>query len=326
MFSLKELEEAVGFVHGAMPPTPQYSWPLLCERLGCEVWVKHENHTPTGAFKLRGGLVFLKELLASGEAINGIITATRGNHGQSIALAGRNHGLPVTVYVPHGNSTEKNEAMRAFGAELVEHGADFDEARVEADRVASEKGLTFVPSFHRWLARGVATYAYELFRSVEDLDTVYVPIGLGSGICGVISTRDALGLGTKVVGVVAENAPAYAMSFEAGEVRETNAAATFADGIACRVPSREALSVICRGADRIVTVSEDEIADAIRAYYADTHNLAEGAGAAALAAATRETEAIRGRRIGLILTGGNVDAPIFRSVLSGKTPGLYRTA
>lgn len=322
MFSLTELEDSVAFVHDAMPPTPQYQWPLLCQRLGCDVWVKHENHTPIGAFKLRGGLVYLKELLASGEAINGIITATRGNHGQSIALAGKKHGVPVTVCVPHGNSTEKNAAMRAFGAELIEYGADFDEARIEADRIASERGLTFVPSFHPWLARGVGTYAYELFQTVQDLDTVYVPIGLGSGICGVISTRDALGLGTKVVGVVAENAPAYAMSFDAGDVRETNSAATFADGVACRVPAKDALEVIRRGADRIVKVSEDEIADAVRIYYADTHNLAEGAGAAALAAAVKEKGRVLGSRVGLVLTGGNIDAPLFESILKGDTPGL----
>ena len=326
MYSLAELEDSVAVVHDAMPPTPQHRWPLLCERLGCDVWVKHENHTPIGAFKLRGGLVYLKELLASGEAINGIITATRGNHGQSVALAGQKHGVPVTVVVPYGNSTEKNTAMRAFGADLIEFGADFDEARVEADRIASERGLTFVPSFHRWLARGVGTYAYELFQAVRDLDTIYVPIGLGSGICGVISTRDALGLNTKVVGVVAENAPAYAMSFEAGEVRETNSASTFADGVACRVPAKEALDVIRRGADRIVKVSEDEIADAIRIYYSDTHNLVEGAGAASLAAAAKENDRVRGSRIGLVLTGGNIDAPIFQTILKGVTPGLSGTA
>ncbi len=326
MFSLKELEEAAAYVHGAMPATPQYSWPLLCERLGGEVWVKHENHTPIGAFKLRGGLVYLKKLQESGDSVTGIITATRGNHGQSVALAGRKHGVPVTVYVPHGNSVEKNHAMRAFGAELVEHGADFDEARVEADRVAAKKGLTFIPSFHRWLALGVATYAYELFQAVGDLDEVYVPVGMGSGICGLISTRDALGLDTKIVGVVAENAPAYALSFDAGEVRETNSAMTFADGVACRVPSREALDVIHRGADRIVKVSEDEIAAAMRAYYNDTHNLAEGAGAAPLAAALKERGARNGRKIGLILTGGNIDVPMFRTVLDGDTPNLPTVA
>ncbi|MFQ5626915.1 MAG: threonine dehydratase, partial [Methyloligellaceae bacterium] len=288
MFSMQELEAAAGIVHGVMPPTPHYAWPLLGARTGCEVWVKHENHTPIGAFKLRGGLVFLHELMASGEQIAGLITATRGNHGQSIALAGRNYNVPVTIYVPHGNSVEKNKAMEAFGAHLVEYGVDFDEARVEAGQVAADQNLTFVSSFHPWLVRGVATYALEFLSALSDLDTVYVPIGMGSGICGLITTRDLLGLNTKIVGVVAENAPAYAMSFESETVRETNSAATFADGMACRVPAKQALEIICRGADRVVRVSEDEIADARRAYYSDTHNLAEGAGAAALAALMKE--------------------------------------
>lgn len=326
MFSLQELEQALDVVHGVMPATPQHSWPLLNERVGCEVWVKHENHTPIGAFKLRGGLVYLKELLNSGESVPGIITATRGNHGQSIALAGSRYGVPVTVVVPRGNSVEKNHAMRAFGAAIVEHGADFDEARVEADRLAAETGLTYVPSYHSWLARGVATYAHELFKSVGELDTVYVPIGMGSGICGLISTRDLLGLRTKIVGVVAENAPAYAMSFESGSLHETNSAMTFADGVACRVPHREALDVIRGGAERIVTVSEDEISGAIRAFYSDTHNLAEGAGAASLAAAIKERNSLRGKKIGLVLTGGNIDAPLFQTVLAGRTPSLPEVA
>ena len=284
MFSMQELEAAADIVHGVMPATPQYNWPLLGARTQCDVWVKHENHTSIGAFKIRGGLVYLNELIASGEQPEGLITATRGNHGQSIALAGRKYDLPVTIYVPHGNSTEKNRAMEALGAELVEHGADFDESRIEADRVAAERKLHFVTAFHPWLIRGVATYALEFLSALRDLDTVYVPIGMGSGICGRVATRDLLGRKTKIVGVVAENAPAYAMSFDAGEVRETDSAATFADGMACRVPSPGALEIICRGAERIVTVSEDEIADAMRAYYSDTHNLAEGASAAPLAA------------------------------------------
>lgn len=322
MFSLPELESAVARVHEAMPPTPQYCWPLLCERVGCEVWVKHENHTPIGAFKIRGGLVFLSELMASGEPVKGLITATRGNHGQSIALSGARYGVPVTVYAPRGNSTEKNTAMRAFGAELVEFGSDFDEARIESGRIAKDKGLTFVPSFHPWLVLGVSTYAYELFSAVSDLDTVYVPVGMGSGICGLIMARDLLGLNTKIVGVVSENAPAYALSFEAGEVRETNSALTFADGVACRVPDPNALEVICKGADRIVTVSEDEISQAIRDYYSDTHNLVEGAAATPLAGLKKESESMQGKKVGLILSGGNMDAQPFAGVLSGKTPGV----
>lgn len=322
MFSMQELEAAADIVHAVMAPTPQHNWPLLGARTRCEVWVKHENHTPIGAFKLRGGLVYLNELMASGEQITGLITATRGNHGQSIALAGRRYDMPVTIYVPLGNSAEKNRAMEAFGAELVEYGADFDESRIEADRVAAERKLHFVTAFHPWLIRGVATYALEFLSASRDLDTVYVPIGMGSGICGLIATRDLLGLKTKIVGVVAEKAPAYALSFEAGEVRETNGAATFADGMACRVPAPEALEIICRGAERIVTVSEDQIAQAIRAYYSDTHNLAEGAGAAPLAALMKERDAMHGRKVGLVLSGGNLDAGPFSTVLNGGTPEL----
>jgi threonine dehydratase len=322
MFSLEELEQAADLVHEVVPPTPQYSWPLLNARTGCEVWVKHENHTPIGAFKIRGGLVFLNELTKSGEKVAGLITATRGNHGQSISLAGRRFGLPVTIYAPRGNSVEKNQAMRAFGATLVEYGADFDESRVEADRVAAEQGLLFIPSFHPWLVRGVSTYALEMFSNLPDLDTVYVPVGMGSGICGLIAARDLLGLRTKIVGVVADNAPAYALSFEAGEVRETNSASTFADGVACRVPAAEALDVICRGADRIVRVSEQDIAKAIRDYYSDTHNLCEGAGATPLAALKKERQSMKGRKIGLILTGGNMDRGPFMDVLDGGVPQI----
>jgi threonine dehydratase len=326
LFTLDELKAAAGIVHDVIPPTPQYAWPLLAKRTGCEVWVKHENHTPIGAFKVRGGLVFLNQLMKSGKNIDGIITATRGNHGQSIALACARHKVPATIYVPHGNSVEKNNAMEAFGANLVVHGVDFDEAREEAGRVAGEQNLYPVPSFHHWLVRGVATYALEFFSAVSDLDTIYVPIGMGSGICGLITARDLLGLSTKIVGVVAENAPAYAMSFEAGEVRETNSASTFADGMACRVPSGEALEIICSGADRLVTVSDDEIASAIRAYYSDTHNLAEGAGAASLAALLKERAAMSGKKVGVILSGGNVDAALFDTVLNGGTPQLPHNA
>ena len=323
MFTMTELEAAAERVHAILPPTPQYNWPLLSGRAGCEVWVKHENHTPIGAFKIRGGLIFLDELTKSNSDIAGLITATRGNHGQSIARAGASFDMPVTIFVPHGNSVEKNTAMRAFGAELVEFGADFDEARVEADRVAAERGLVFVPSFHPWLVKGVATYALELLGARDDLDTLYAPIGMGSGICGLITVRDLLGLQTKIVGVVADNAPAYALSVDAGAVRETNSAATFADGMACRVPSAEALDIISRGADRIVRVSEDQIAAAMRAYYTDTHNLAEGAGAAPLAGLLSERRSVRGQKVGIILSGGNIDASMFQQVLGGETPKIH---
>ncbi|MGE5513446.1 MAG: threonine dehydratase [Bacteroidota bacterium] len=320
MFSLADLEAASDLVHAHMPPTPQYAWPLLARRTGVEVWVKHENHTPIGAFKVRGGLVYMTELKRSGENPAGVITATRGNHGQSIARAASAVGLASTILVPHGNSIEKNAAMRAFGAELIEHGRDFDEAKDEAARLADERNLHYVPSFHPALVKGVATYALELLRGAGELDAVYVPIGMGSGICGLIAARDLLGLKTQIIGVVAENAPCIALSFEAGKPVPTNSARTFADGMACRVPNADALEMILRGAARIVRVSEDAIADAIRIYYEDTHNLVEGAGAAPLAALLQERGLQHGRRVGLILSGGNIDRSVFAAILSGKTP------
>ena len=317
MLSLQDVEDAAATVYAAMPPTPQYAWPLLARRTGCEVWVKHENHTPTGAFKVRGGLVYMDQLKRERPGLKGVISATRGNHGQSIALAAAKAGIAATIVVPHGNSVEKNAAMRAFGAELVEAGHDFDAAREEAMRLAEERGLAMVPSFHRDLVRGVATYALELFRGAPPLDTVYVPIGLGSGICGVIAVRDALGLPTKVVGVVSTEAPAYALSFAAGKVVATNSADTMADGMAVRGPDAEALGVILKGTDRIVQVSDAEIAVAMRAYYEDTHQLTEGAGAAALAALLQERGRMAGKRVGLILSGGNIDRPVYLRALAG---------
>ena len=320
MFTVSELEDAARLVHAKMPATPQYAWPLLAERTGAQVWVKHENHTPTGAFKVRGAFTLMDWLVRTRPDCPGIITATRGNHGQGQALAARAAGLRPVVYVPHGNSTEKNAAMRAFGAELVEHGDDFDEAREEAFRVGAAEGLFIVPPFHRELVRGVATYAFELFTARPDLDTVYVPIGCGSGICGLISARDALGLHTKIVGVVSENAACAKLSVEAGRLVETDSARTFADGMAVRVPVAEAFEIYSTGADRIVAVSDDEVAGAIRAYYADTHNLAEGAGAAPLAALLKEKERMRGKEVGVILCGGNIDADWMAEILSGGTP------
>ncbi|HTR85185.1 MAG TPA: threonine dehydratase [Reyranella sp.] len=317
MLSLSEIEEAAAIVHAAMPPTAQYAWPLLARRTGCEVWVKHENHTPIGAFKVRGGLVYIERLKRRQAGLRGVISATRGNHGQSIALAARRAGIAATIVVPRGNSIEKNAAMRAFGAELVEAGHDFDAAKDEAARLAGERGLTMVPSFHRDLVAGVSSYALELFRTAPPLDTVYVPIGLGSGLCGVISARDTLGLKTKVVGVVSTEAPAYALSFAAGKVVPTNSANTMADGMAVRGPDAEALNVILKGADRIVQVSDAEVMEAMRAYYSDTHQIAEGAGAASLAALMQEREKLGGKRVGLILTGGNIDKPLYLRALAG---------
>ncbi|HKN29248.1 MAG TPA: threonine dehydratase [Roseiarcus sp.] len=312
MFSLEETRKAHEAVSAALRPTPAFSWPLLAARLGAEAVVKHENHQPTGAFKVRGGLTYVEALMRREPQAKGLISATRGNHGQSLAFAGRRFDLSVTIVVPHGNSREKNAAMRALGAELIEHGQDFQAAREEAMRLADERGLHPVPSFHRDLALGVSTYALELMSEHADLDVLFVPIGQGSGICGCISVRDALGLKTEIVGVQAAEAPAYALSFAAGHVVRTNSADTFADGMATRVPDEEALDVIAKGASRIALVRDDEIAEAIRAYWTDTHNLAEGAGAAALAAALKERARLAGRKVGLVLSGGNIDFDLFQ--------------
>jgi threonine dehydratase len=315
--NLAAIEAAAELIRPVVAPTAQVHWPLLSERAGAEVWVKHENHSPVGAFKLRGGLVYMDALKRREPGVTGVIAATRGNHGQSIAVAARRAGLRAVVFVPQGNSTEKNAAMRAQGAELIEHGHDFQAAYEESARHAAREGLHRVPSFNPALVAGVATYALELFRNVPDLDTVYVPIGMGSGICGTMAVRDALGLKTRVVGVVAENAPAYGLSFEQRRAVSTNSADTIADGMACRVPDAGALDAIWRGAERVVRVSEDEIRAAMRHYFTDTHNIAEGAGAAPLAALLKERDAMRAKRVGLILSGGNVDLAVFREVLAG---------
>lgn len=312
MFSLPELEAAHRVVLQAFPGTPHYAWPLLAERCGAEVWVKHENHTPIGAFKLRGGLVYAERLKRERPEVAGIVSATRGNHGQSLAFAGRRYGVPVTIVVPQGNSAEKNAAMRAFGARLVEHGVDFEAARDEAVRLAAADGLELTPPFATDLVKGVATYSLELFRGAPALDTLYVPIGLGSGICGAIRTRDLLGLRTEIVGVQAAGADCYARSFAQGRLVALDRADTLADGVAVRQPDPNALAIIRAGAARIVTVTDAEIGEAIRTYWTDTHNLAEGAGAAPLAALLRERERMQGRRVGLVLSGGNIDLPLFR--------------
>jgi len=312
MFSLDEARQAHATVLKALRPTPAFSWPLLAERLGAEVVVKHENHQPTGAFKVRGGLTYVDALVRRERQAKGLISATRGNHGASLAFAGRRFGLKVTIVVPLGNSKEKNAAMRALGAELVEHGSDFQAAREEAVRFAEARSLHMVPSFHRDLALGVSTYALELLSEHPDLDVLYVPIGQGSGVCGCIAARDALGLRTEIVGVQSTEAPAYALSFAAGHAVSTNSADTFADGMATRVPDEEALAVIMKGVERVTLARDDEIGAAILAYWTDTHNLAEGAGAAALAAAIKERSRLKGRKVGLVLSGGNIDFDLFQ--------------
>jgi len=318
--TLDEVERTAQRVHALIPPTPQYAWPKLRARAGCEVWVKHENHTPTGAFKVRGGLVYLERLAREQPGTPGVVTATRGNHGQSIAYAAARVGIPATIYVPVGNSPDQNSAMRSWGATVIEHGADFDTAKHEAHRVALQSGRHFVPSFHRDLVLGVASYALEFMRALPDLDTIYVGVGMGSGICGLILVRDLLGLPTRIVGVSAANAPATARSFAARQVVNTASAMTFADGIATREPDAGAIAMICRGAERVVELDEDEIAAAMRAYFDDSHQVAEGAGAAPLAGLLREGAGLAGPRAGVILSGGNIERARYLQVLAGATP------
>jgi threonine dehydratase len=320
LFALAELEAAAQLVHRIVPPTPQYAWPLLAKRTGCEVWVKHENHTLTCAFKVRGGVVYMDNLKRSRPNVTGVISATRGNHGQSIAFSASRAGISATIYVPYGNSADQNAAMRAFGATVVEFGRDFDEALAECHRVAREQDLHFIPPFNRDQVKGVATYAFELFGGVADLDTVYVPIGTGSGISGLITTRDLLGLRTEIVGVVARKAPAMALSFAAGKAVPTNSAQTFADGMATRDPRPEAVTIIKRGAARILQLGEDDIAEAVRAYFQDTHNVAEGAGAAPLAGLMQERARMTGKKVAVVLSGGNIDTSIYQRILAGETP------
>lgn len=319
--TLPELMSAREIVSTHVPQTPTHNWPLLDRRAGGEVWVKHENHSPVGAFKVRGGLVYLTRLKAEHPNLAGVVSATTGNHGQSVGRAARMVGLPATIVVPKGNNPGKNAAMGAQGVDLIEHGDDFQSAKEFAEGLAVARGLHMVPSFHPWLVQGVASYGLELFEAQPDLDTVYVPIGLGSGICGVIAARDALGLTTEIVGVVAEGAPCYALSFAAGRVVATNGVATIAEGLAVRQPDAQALEIIRTGAARIVTVSDDEISAAMAAYVTDTHNLAEGAGAATLAARLQERDAMAGKKTGVVLSGGNVDTDLLVRVLAGKGAG-----
>ena len=318
LFSLDQLTLASETVYAQMAPTPQYAWPQLCEAMGTEFWLKHENHTATGAFKIRGGITFMEWLRTQHPETQGLITATRGNHGQSQARAARAAGIHAKILVPEGNCVEKNAAMRAFGAELVEFGRDFDAAKAEAARLAQLEGRTMAPPFHEQLILGVASYALELFSSVNDLDVVYVPVGCGSGICGVIAARDALGLKTEVVGVVSSHADAAKQSFELGRIVETDSANTFADGMAVRRPVEEAFEIYSTGASRMVAVNDDQVADAVRLIFSSTHNVAEGAGAAALAAALHDREKLKGKKVAAILSGGNIDTPLFSRLLRGK--------
>lgn len=311
---LEEIRSAAELVYRTMPATPQYAWPLLGRRAGAEVWVKHENHTPVGAFKIRGGLVYMDWLRREHPEVTTVISATRGNHGQSIALAAARSGIRSVIVVPHGNSVEKNRAMRELGAELIEAGEDFQAASEHAAALADKNGWHRVPSYHKLLVTGVATAALEFLSTTPLLDTVYVPIGMGSGISAMIAVRDALGLSTKVVGVVSSHAPAFALSFAAGRVVEHPAATRIADGVACRCPPASSVSIVCSGADRILEVTDDEVEEAMRALFADTHNVAEGAGAVGLAGLLKDRPQ-GGARVGTVLGGGNVDSEVFAQVL-----------
>ncbi len=305
--SAADFARAAQEIYTELLPTPQLAWPLLAQRCGCEVWVKHENHLPTGAFKVRGGLWFMQQLSEARPTVRGVVAATRGNHGQSIGYAARLHDLSAAIVVPRGNNVDKNRAMAALGVELIEHGQDFNAALDYATLLAAERGLYQVPSFHPLLVQGVGTYGYELLRAVPALDAVYVPIGLGSGIAGVLAARNALGLRTEIIGVVSAHADAYAQSFEIGEVVSTERADTLADGLAVRVPSLEALRYLRTGIARVVRVNDDEVLQAIAALFSDTHNLVEGAGAAPLAALMKERDRMRGRHVAVVVSGGNID-------------------
>jgi threonine dehydratase len=317
--SLEQIREAQNILYRYMPPTPQYSWPLINRRLDAEVWVKHENHTPVGAFKIRGAMLYMEWLTRTQPELRGVIAATRGNHGQGVAMAARLHRVACVIVVPHGNSVEKNRAMIAQGAELVEHGQDFQESLEYARMLAGDRGFVMVDSFHERLVMGTATYALEFLQSSPLLARVYVPIGLGSSICGVSAARNALGLTTEIVGVVASGSPSYALSFRQRKVVEAPSRTAIADGLACRTPNRSAMEIIWENVARIVEVSDAEIEAAMRAIYQDTHNVAEGAAAAALAGALKERDVNRGMRIGIVLTGGNVDANVFARVLAEET-------
>ena len=314
--TLSEIESIAPRINAVVPPTPQYSWPLLNARAGCELWVKHENHTAIGSFKIRGALNYMDQLLAREPQTRGVVAATRGNFGQAVAFAASRHGLSATIVVPHANSVEKNRAMRALGAELVEHGEDFQSALVRSESLAAERRLHWVPSFHRDLAWGNAVSMLNFLRNAPLLDCIYIPIGLGSGVCALISARDALGLRTGIVGVASDRAPAIALSFETKRLVQHAASTRIADGMACSTPNGDALEHVLRGVERIVRVSDDETEGAIRAYFSDTHNVAEGAAGAGLAAVLRERNAVNGRRIGVVFTGGNVDSSTFARVLS----------
>jgi threonine dehydratase len=315
--SLAEIESAAAAIDAVVPPTPQFSWPLLNARAGCEVWVKHENHTAIGAFKIRGALHYMGRLAAREPGVRGIVAATRGNFGQALTFAARRHGLSAVIVVPRGNSVEKNRAMRGLGAELIEHGDDYQAALVRSEEIAGERGLHWVPPYHRDLVWGNAVSMLLFLRGSPPLESAYVPIGMGTGVGALIAARDALGLPTRIVGVASEQAPAIALSYRERRVVAHPVTTRIADGMACSTPNGEALEGILKGVERIVSVSDDEAEAAMRAYFSDTHNVAEGAAGTALAAVLRERGSLAGKRVGVVFTGGNVDTETFARVLKG---------
>jgi threonine dehydratase len=314
--TLSEIEAAKVLIRPHIRETPMYRWPLLEAGLGCELWLKHENHTPVGAFKIRGGLVYMDELKRTQPDVLGVIAATTGNHGQSIAYAARLNGLRAVIVVPQGNNPEKNAAMRSLGAELIEYGSEFQEALEYSRELAAKEGLHAVPSFHPWLVRGVATYGLEMFRSVADLEAVFVPIGLGSGFCGTAAAREALGLKTKIIGVVSEHAPAYALSFQQRQFVEQSSTTRVAEGVACKTPNKEALEQVIQHAHEILTVSDDEAVTAMREIIQTTHNIAEGAGALAYAALKKHRDQWQGKRVACVLTGGNASMAVMARAMA----------
>ncbi|MDO8539863.1 MAG: threonine dehydratase [Opitutaceae bacterium] len=320
--SLAEIDAAAAVIDRVVPPTPHYSWPLLNARAGCELWVKHDNHTAVGSFKIRGALAYLGRLVQREPDVRGVIAATRGNFGQAIAFAAGRHGLKATLVVPRRNSPEKNRAMRALGAELIEHGDDFQAALLRSAELATDRGLHPVPSFHRDLVLGNAVSALSFLRGAPTLDLIYVPIGLGSGICAMMAARDALGAPAKIIGVAADRAPGIALSFAARHVVSHPVSTRIADGLACSTPNSDALEQILPGADAVVRVTDEEVESAMRIYFSDTHNVAEGAAAAGLAAVLKDAARNAGRRVGLVCTGSNVDSAVFARVLGGAAAGL----
>ena len=317
--SLENIRAAREVIARALAPSPLLAHPWLSHELGLRAWLKHENHLPTGAFKVRGGVNFMHHFAAE-RTHDGVITATRGNHGLSIALAARLHKVPATIVVPFANNPEKNELMKAFGARLIESGRDFDEARIEAERLSTSENLRYIHSANEpHLVNGVGTYALEIIEAMqqrgEKVDAIFVPIGMGSGLCGVITAFRALSPETKIYGVQAEGAPSHYLSWQAGHVVETAQANTFADGVATRCPSPLLLDIMLKGVDEIVLVSDEEIKDAIRLLWRTTHNLAEGAGAAATAATIKLREQLRGQTVVNIMSGGNLDTETLRQIL-----------